>query len=225
MPAARAGGCPSRNAFDNDAHASVSSIPGRLAPLRANDLDAAQQAVWDAVTKGRRASAHAGSGGLVGADGALVGPFNAMLYSPEIGEPAAKLGEAIRFSSSLDRRTLELVTVVVAIKWRAAFEYWAHRRYAIEAGVPEALVDELARGGDVASANPEDRRLIESTRELLDTGRLSDEHYQALEQQLGERGAVDLVVTVGYYCLISFVLNAFEVPAPKPSEELWPNNG
>jgi 4-carboxymuconolactone decarboxylase len=181
--------------------------------------------VWDAVTKGRRASAHVGSGGLVGPDGALVGPFNTMLYSPEIGEAAARLGEAIRFSSSLDRRTLELVTVVAAVKWRADFEYWAHRRYAIEAGVPETLVDELARGGGAASADPEDRLLVTSTRELLDTGRLSDEHYQALEQQLGQRGAVDLVVTVGYYCLISFVLNAFEVPAPTSSGELWPSDG
>jgi hypothetical protein len=31
-----------------------------------------------------------------------------------------------------------LITVVVAVHWRSDFEFWAHRRYAIEAGVPPA---------------------------------------------------------------------------------------
>jgi 4-carboxymuconolactone decarboxylase len=31
---------------------------------------------------------------------------------------------------------------------------------------------------------------------------------------LGERGVVELVGVVGYYCLVSFTLNVFEVPVP-----------
>ena len=66
-----------------------------------------QRELYDAILGGRRgqAVAAAGSGpgragsGLLDASGALVGPFNAWLLSPAIGDRIQRLGEAIRFGS------------------------------------------------------------------------------------------------------------------------------
>jgi 4-carboxymuconolactone decarboxylase len=198
----------------------VSTNP-RLTTLTEPALDPAQRELWQQITTGRRAAAHKGSGGLVSEEGGLVGPFNAFLRSPSVGGPAAALGEAIRFSSTLDRRTLELITVVVAIHWRADFEFWAHRRYAIEAGVSPALLDSMVSDGALVDARPGDGVLVASISELLRTGRLTDDAYAALHGVLGDAGTVDAIAVAGYYSLVSFTLNAFGVPAPVSSAELW----
>jgi 4-carboxymuconolactone decarboxylase len=195
----------------------------RLAPLRETDLDDRQREVWHEITAGRRASVHGGSGGLVAGNGGLIGPFNAFLHSPSVGGPAARLGEALRFDSTLDGRTLELVTVVVAAHWRADFEYWAHRAYAIAAGVAPELMDSIASGRALATTSPDDETLVTATRELLATGSLTDDTYAGVVRLLGTTGIVDLVTVVGYYTLVSFNLNVFKVPAPVPTKELWPS--
>jgi 4-carboxymuconolactone decarboxylase len=159
----------------------------------------------------------------VSPDGTLVGPFNAFLHSPSIGRAAAALGEAVRFDATFDRGTIELITVVVAVHWRADFEYWAHRRAAIESGVPVELIDAVAAGRPITSAVRADEVVVTATRELLTTGRLNDDTYSCALELLRPAGIVDLVTLVGYYTLVSLTLNAFEVSAPVPSSELWPD--
>ena len=50
--------------------------------------------------------------------------------------------------------------------------------------------------------------------ELLGTGQVSDPTYQAVIDRFGERGAMDLVGGIGYYSLVSMVLNVAQVPLP-----------
>ncbi len=57
----------------------------------------------------------AGPGGLVGDDGGPLGPFNAWISSPALGGPAGRLGEAVRFGSSLGHRTVELIIIIIII--------------------------------------------------------------------------------------------------------------
>ncbi len=194
----------------------------RLPVLRHDQLDNAQREVWEQITGGRRAAAHSGTGGLVDAEGGLIGPFNAWLTSPTIGGAAARLGEAARFGSVLDRGVVELVIVVVAVHWRAEFEFWAHRRYALEAGVPAELIDSIASGGVLVGDTDSDRLLVESCQEILATGRLGSDRYAGLAAAFGEPGVVDIVTIVGYYSLVSFNLNVFEILAPPDVGPVWP---
>lgn len=198
---------------------------GRLRAVTESELTPGQRAVWDSVTGGARAAAHKGSGGLVGPDGELVGPFNAWLYSPTVGLPAASLGEAVRFRCSFGARLSEVAIVAVAAHWRSNFEYWAHRRYAAEAGVPEDLLDDLAEGRQVNPERDDERVVVGTCRELLTTARLSDETYRAALDLLGAAGIVELVTLVGYYTLVALNLNAFEVGLPPGAEPQWPVQG
>ena len=50
---------------------------------------------------------------------------------------------------------------------------------------------------------------------LLERGRLGEELYRRGLARLGERGMVELVATLGYYCLVSLTLNAFELCLPE----------
>jgi 4-carboxymuconolactone decarboxylase len=87
----------------------------RLSPLRRDELDLAGQDVWDKVVGTR-------SGQLVGADGALVGPFNAFVHAPDVGRRLASLGAVLRFGTSIERRLSEVAIITVGARWKAEFE-------------------------------------------------------------------------------------------------------
>ena len=50
---------------------------------------------------------------------------------------------------------------------------------------------------------------------LLKTGKVDDKTYRNARELVGNGGLVELVTLVGYYTLVSFILNAFEVPLPE----------
>lgn len=113
----------------------------RAKPLQYEDATPEQQEVWDTLVASRGNPAT-----LVGPDGGLVGPFNAMVSSPGIGKRVSALGAKVRFQNSVDNRLLELAICTVGAHWRSNFEFWAHGRMAIEAGIDRSIVDSLAAG-------------------------------------------------------------------------------
>jgi 4-carboxymuconolactone decarboxylase len=57
---------------------------------------------------------------------------------------------------------------------------------------------------------------------LLSTGRVPAELYAAVRDHVGDQGVVELTQLIGYYCLISFTLNTFEVELPPGETPVWP---
>ena len=74
------------------------------------------------------------------------GPFNVLLRSPELGDLAQQLGAQVRFHSSLPRKLNELAIIVTARHWTAQYQWYAHKRAALEAGLNPAIVDAIAGG-------------------------------------------------------------------------------
>ena len=70
----------------------------RVEPLRPEAMTDDQRAVYDALASGKRGAA------IKAPDGTLVGPFNAMLLNPHVGNRVQSVGEALRFEISLSRR-------------------------------------------------------------------------------------------------------------------------
>lgn len=186
----------------------------RLTPITGVDASDEQREVRDAVIATRGPQ-------MVGPDGALVGPFNAMIVSPRIGRRFADLGAAVRHESSLPDDLLELAICTTGAHWRSEFEWWAHRRLGLEAGLDPEALDAIAAGDTPELASPSQRAVHELTTELLVTTRVSDSTWAAAAAHLDEVQLVDLVTTVGYYCLISSVLNTFEVPLPDGVASRW----
>lgn len=190
----------------------------RLALITNSDLTPDQQAVWDRVTNGRRGPASR----LINDDGGLIGPFNALLHAPASGMKVVELGEALRFDSEIDNRLLELAVCVVGAHWRSNFEWWAHSRLAVAAGVGEETVAAIERGDEPTSAPADEQAVHAFARQLLTEGRATDEVYQAALEHVGEQGMVELTQLVGYYCLVSLTLNAFQVELPAGNDPVWP---
>ena len=70
-----------------------------------------------------------------GPRGEVGGPFVAFLRSPELMRRVQKVGEYLRFVCPIDKRLGEFAAIIGARAWSQQFEWWAHYRQAVEAGL------------------------------------------------------------------------------------------
>jgi 4-carboxymuconolactone decarboxylase len=172
----------------------------RFKPLTPEEMTPEQRQVAAAIVAGPR--------------GGMRGPFSALLRSPELADRAQKLGEYVRFRSSLPKALNELAILVTARHWTAQYEWYAHARLAAEAGLAPALIAALAEGKPPAEMSREESVVYAFCSELLERHEVSDATFAAAREAFGERGIVDLVGASGYYGLVSMVLNVARQPLP-----------
>src|SRR5437016_5410845 len=108
----------------------------RLPDVSPEALDIHQRALYDAITAGPRAQGPQRFR-LVDDHGRLTGPFAVMLVAPRVGEPLSRLGEAIRYETSLPARVREVAILIVAARWRSEFEWYAHEAIARDVGLTD----------------------------------------------------------------------------------------
>ncbi|MCC6436043.1 MAG: carboxymuconolactone decarboxylase family protein [Acidimicrobiales bacterium] len=184
----------------------------RLPAHAPGSLDAEQQRVYDAIAGGKRATS---SLGLVKSDGSLAGPFNAWVHAPHIGGRIQAVGEAMRFELTLPKRLAELAILCVAKEFSAQFEWFAHARLAAQAGLEADIIEAIRNGDEPQPREEADLVVYALAVELLGPGhRIPEVLFQRAVTLLGLDQVVELVNLIGYYCLVSCVLNAFAVPLP-----------
>jgi 4-carboxymuconolactone decarboxylase len=98
--------------------------------------------------------------------------------------------------------------------WGAQFEFWAHRRLARTAGLPDAIIDAIAEGRRPAGMTDDQRIVYDFASELFRDKAVSDAAFQAVTGRFGEQGVIDLIAAVGYYSIVSMVLNVDRYPLP-----------
>lgn len=188
----------------------------RLRTLTRAELDDDQAELWDGIVDSR-----GGGVSLFDEQGCLVGPFNAFVHHPKIGRRLSSLGGLLRFRTSVDRRLSEVAICTVGSHWHSEFEFWAHAPMALEYGVSETVIDALREGRPPEFERDDERIVHAVTSQLLNDRRVDDDTFAEAEVLLGETGMVELAALVGYYCLISMVLNLFEIPLPSGEATVW----
>ena len=173
----------------------------RFTTLTAETMTPEQRAVAEAIQSGPR-----GAG--------LRGPFNALLRSPELCDLVQRVGAYVRYKSVLPAPLNEMAICMAGRKWTAQYEFYAHRRLALEAGLDAAILDAIAAGTRPAKLSDDEATVYDFSTELLGSGQVSDASYARVEDRFGERGVMDLVGAIGYYSLVSMVLNVDRVPLP-----------
>ena len=151
---------------------------------------------------------------LAGERGGMNGPFNVTLRSPEMGDLAQKLGAQLRFHSSLPNRLNEMAILMTARFWNAQYEWSAHKKNALTAGLNPAVIESIATGKRPTSMQPDEETVYNFGDELLRTREVSDRVFKDAVDRFGERGVVDLTGVMGYYCFVSMMLNIDRYPLP-----------
>lgn len=172
----------------------------RFKPLTYSELTPEQKTMADHLLAGER--------------GGLNGPFNVTLRSPEMGDQAQKLGALLRFHSTLPNRLNEMAILMTGRFWNAQYEWSAHKKLALKAGLSPAIIDAIAVGKRPAAMQPDEQAIYNFANELLQKKEVSDASFAAVVKMFGERGAVDLTGVMGYYCFVSMMLDIDRYPLP-----------
>ena len=170
----------------------------RMPPIPRERMSAAQAAAADDLIAGPRKG--------------VKGPFIALLRSPELMARLQKVGEFLRFQSTLPARISEFATLVVARQWTQQFEWFTHVPLALKAGTARETIDALREGRRPASMSAPEALVYDFVTELSVNKGVSDSLYREGVESLGEPGVLELISLVGYFTLISMVLNVAHTP-------------
>jgi len=190
---------------------SSSSDGRRFALIPTEQLTPEQRAVVDAIRSGPRAQLKSSAASAAGPIG---GPFNVMLRSPRIGMIIQRLGEEIRFRTSIPARLNEMAILITARHYTSQYEWYAHHKVAMDNGLDPAIAQAIAVGRRPADMAPEETIVYDFSSELHAQHGVCDATYKAAVERFGERGVVDLIAVNGFYSMVSFMLNVDRTPLP-----------
>ena len=175
--------------------------PVRLGPIPEDKMTDAQKAAVAAVMSGPR--------------GHMGGPFSALLRSPELMNRVQKVGEYLRFQCPLDKRLGEFAAIIAARHWSQQFEWWAHYRQAVAAGLKAEIGDAVAEGRRPTGMAEDEEILYDFLTEALNNKGVSDTTYARTVKKYGKQGVIDLLAVAGYYGLLALVMNVAHTPVPE----------
>jgi 4-carboxymuconolactone decarboxylase len=159
-----------------------------------------QRKVYDAVASGPR--------------GKVQGPILAALHRPELADKWQQLGELLRYRTTLPPRLSEIAILVTAQRWRCQLEWHLHEGFALKAGVPRDVINDIHACRRPATADAEALAVYDYAAELQDRRAVSEETYRRVLALWGVVGVVELTALIGYYTMVAMTLNAHEFPLP-----------
>jgi len=187
----------------------IQLVGDRFKPMKWDEMTPEQKTMMEHLVAGERRGAS--------------GPFNVLLRSPEMGDLAQQFGASMRFHSSLPRKLNEMAIIITARHWTAQYEWNAHRAAAAQAGLNEAIIQSIAAGKRPANLDTDETVVYNFATELLTTKQVGDATFKAVKDKFGEKGVVDLIGVMGYYQLVSMLLNVDRYPLPAGAKpELQP---
>ena len=176
----------------------------RFAEIPLDKMTPAQRTVADAIMSGPR--------------GRMSGPFNAWLRSPVLADRLQKVGEYVRFDTSLDKRLHEMAILMTAQHWGSQYEWYAHAPLAAKAGLDPQVITALSAGRKPEGMKEDEAIVWEFTTQLRRDHGVDDATYARAIEKFGENGVIDLVAVNGYYDVVSMTLNVAHVAPPKEAE-------
>lgn len=173
----------------------------RIEPVDLDRLDADQRAALEPFL--------ASDGGRVGG-GKILNIFRTLAHAPKALTAFLSWGNYILSKrNALSPRDRELVILRTGYNCRSGYEWTQHKRIGLDCGLTEEEVARI-KAGPGAGWSDLDRAMLRATDELTTDHFVTDATWAALAP-LGDKGRMDLVMTVGQYTQVSMILNSFGV--------------
>ena len=172
----------------------------RMPPLPAGKMTDAQRKAADEMIAGPRKG--------------VKGPFVPLLRCPELMDRLQKVGEYLRFQSSLDQRISEFVILVVSRAWTQHFEWFVHVPLGRKAGISEDTIAALADGRRPSGMSEDEDLAYDFCDELLRNKGVSETTYRRAVMRFGENGVIDMLGVAGYFTTVSMIMNVAHSPPP-----------
>ena len=154
------------------------------------------------------------------ADGALVGPFAPMLRFPAFGRAAWVYTKALIDNAKLPKAAHEAAILATGAAFNSRYELYAHERVGEAAGLLPEKVATISAGQRPADLSEEEAAAYDVAVVLAGGRQLPASTYDRAVRAFGEEQTAELIYLVGGYCLVSLLLNAYDVSVPGREEGL-----
>ena len=168
----------------------------RFRTIDRDELSPDKQAVYDQIVATR---------------GSMLNVFGVLFNNPDAAEAASRLGEYLRYRSSLDPRVREILILSTAKELNVEYEWAHHELAARKVGLSDVTIEAIRSGRAPMGIPPKEGVFAQAARELVRDSRLADRTYQAVEHLLSPMQLIDLIVLVGYYSMLAKVLKTLDV--------------
>jgi len=145
--------------------------------------------------------------------------FKMMGHSGELMDGFSKMGGQILNFTELDPVLREIAIIRAGVLCGSSYEVHQHRRIGKGIGMSQALLDGIAEGPGAAVFAPLQRQVMEFTDDVAKNVRASDATFDPLCKALGYKQIQELVITIGYYMMVSRFLETFDVDIESKGEE------
>jgi 4-carboxymuconolactone decarboxylase len=142
-------------------------------------------------------------------------PMMAWLNSPEMARHATRLGAVLRFDTQFAAELSEIAILVTARHWTSHYEWYAHKRLALQAGLDPKIIDDIRDRRTPVFDDPKARMVYDVAKSLHEGHGVAKGLYDEAVKVLSERGIVEIIGLCGYYTLVSMTLNTFEFELPE----------
>lgn len=154
-----------------------------------------------------------------GPRGKVPAPMIGWLPNPELARRLQKVGELLRFDTSLGPVLTELAILVCARHWTSHVEWKAHKAIGLQAGMDPKIPEDIAARREPDLGDDERARAVYAlASSLVKTGRTPEPLYRSAIAALGEQGVTEVIALAGYYTLAAFTLNTFEIALPESAQ-------
>jgi hypothetical protein len=188
-----------QNSLPPDIHPTTLS---RLPPVTAGDLDEEGRRLLSARTNYTPAP----------------GPTHVTVYSPRELDLGIPSGE----KSPVGPRYFQLAVLIAAREIDQQYEWSSHEPAGRRQGLEQAVIDVVKYNRDVAELSDKDATLITFGRALFREHRVSSELWAKMVSHFGRQHTVQIMMIMGDYFRVGFMLNAVDQHLPPTREALLP---
>ncbi|MDR5795106.1 MULTISPECIES: carboxymuconolactone decarboxylase family protein [unclassified Caballeronia] len=144
--------------------------------------------------------------------GRIPTPFNIWLHNPRLAEGMEIIGTHVDRSPVLSEAETEVAILATAVFWNAPYVIANHRRHALKAGVPDAVVSAILDKRRPAGEHGRFGLVCHAVSDILAGGSIDDARFAGYDAGLGRAVIAELLVTIGYFTSISLgmTLHALE---------------
>ena len=146
------------------------------------------------------------------------GPNHVTIYSPRERDLGIPSGE----KSPVGPRYFQLAVLITAREIDQQYEWSAHEPAGRRQGLEQSVIDVVKYNRDVAGLSDKDATLIAFGRALFREHRVSSELWQKMVSHFGRQHTVQLMMIMGDYFRVGFMLNAVDQHLPPSRAALLP---
>lgn len=136
--------------------------------------------------------------------------YRTMAHHPALLAAWAPLRQHVVRDRAMTDQQSEVVILRTGHHLRSAYEWSHHVSRGRAAGMEDARIATVA--GPLDGMAEEDRILARAVDELIEDARLLPGTHGQVIGLIGAEGMFDLMATVGFYSVLGFIANSFEVP-------------